>query len=63
MQTSNYEYGYLLTARGESKREVLGTVNDDGYDKKKQEIASANFVSGCQGDGNIIWFIDNNNRN
>ncbi len=56
-----YEYGYISTVRGESKRTVLGSVSENEYEAKKAEISSANFVSsgglGTEPDKHTRWFI------
>ncbi len=54
----NYEYGYTITAKGESRRVVLGQVARDQYDATEREINSAQFVSSRQGDTQTKWFIN-----
>ena len=53
-----YEYGYIISANGETERVVLGTVDHSGYKAKKLEIDSAAFVSKQQTDKNTTWFME-----
>lgn len=53
-----FEYGYIVSTRGEQRRIVLGEVHQNEYEAKKQEIDTANFVSKSQGDENTTWFIE-----
>ena len=53
-----YEYGYIVSAKNEKRRVVLGTVNETEYEAKKKEICSAIHISNTQGDENTVWLIE-----
>ncbi len=57
-----FQYGYVKTINGESRRIVLGHVDSSQYAEKKREIDDANFISsgglGHPPDKNTVWFIE-----
>lgn len=56
---SVFEYGYITSSHGETRRVVLGKIRGTEYDRKQLEIERANRVSSIiDPTDNTQWFIE-----